>query len=206
MKLVFSGNRSLQRDALYRLIFRGLRGGYSPILLMGDRSFDFYAFLRARKKARIPISLLDTMQFASVVNGHHVRPLIRKSSEFDTQKTFTIFLDFTRHYLDDTVPEEVRRYMFRRDLEEIGVLEETSRPVFFFEGGTPYPATIQQELRALLFQASRIHLEASERRFIPRKFFLRPSEEKQFFGEDSSCTTYLCEKLAEKWKPHYKMA
>ena len=206
MKLAFTGKRELQRTILYQLLFRGLSGGYTPILLTGDRGFDLYGFLRARKRARFPIHLVENLQFACAVNGHHIKPLIEKTTSFDPTKSFTIFLDFTSHYLDDTVPETSRKFMFLRDLKAVHSLEEPLRPVFFFEGGNSYRGTLQEELRKTLLKSTKIHLEEHSGNFSLKKFALNETEREDFFfGTHKSSTHYLCQKLSERWKQNVSL-
>ena len=201
MKLAITGKRDLQRNILYQLLFRGLSGGYTPILLTGDRGFDLYGFLRARKRARFPIHLVEKIQFACAVNGHHIKPLIEKTGAFEPTKSFTIFLDFTSHYLDDTVSEGTRKYMFMRDLGSIHSLEEPLRPVFFFEGGSGYRGTLQEEFRKILLKNAKIHLEENSGNFSLKKFALTEIEREDFFfGTHNSSTHYLCQKLSQRWK------
>jgi len=196
MKLLFTGEREFRRKTLYKLIFRGLAGGYTPILLTGDRSFDLYDFLRVRKKVRFPMEPVRNLQFACAVNGHHIKTLIANTNRFDARTSFTIFLDFTGHYLDDTIPEDIRLYMFRRDLQSIARLETSLRPVFFFES-TPHRNTIQANLRSILESTAKLHLDQSGGRLLVRRFSLTEGEKKEFFeGHAHSGLFYLCKKLS----------
>ncbi len=197
MKLLFTGEREFRRKTLYKLIFRGLAGGYTPILLTGDRSFDLYDFLRVRKKVRFPMEPVRNLQFACAVNGHHIKTLIANTDRFDPRTSFTIFLDFTGHYLDDTIPEDIRLYMFERDLRSISSLETSLRPVFFFESTTSYRNTIQAKLKSILESRAKIHLDQTPGRLLLRRFSLSEIEKTEFFeGHSHSGLFYLCKKLS----------
>jgi hypothetical protein len=197
MKLLFTGEREIQRKSLYKLLFRALSGGFTPILLTGDRSFDLYDFLRVRKKLRFPMELASKIQFACAVNVHHMKTLISRTKEFDKETTFPIFLDFTGHYLDDTISEDIRTYMFYRDLQALSSVESIHRPVFFFESGFLYRDTIHSKLKQILENKVKIHLDQSSDKTRIRRFFLNESEKKEFFeGSTHSSLSYLCKKLS----------
>ena len=196
MKLLFTGDRETQRKSLYKLLFRALSGGFTPILLTGDRSFDLYDFLRVRKRMRFPMELASKIQFACAVNGHHMKTLISRTKDFDGS-SFPIFLDFTGHYLDDTISEDIRKYMFYRDLQSLSSVESINRPIFFFESGFLYRDTIHSKLKNILENKVKIHLEQSQDKTRIRRFFLNESEKKEFFeGSPHSGLFYLCKKLS----------
>jgi hypothetical protein len=197
MKLLFTGDRETQRNSLYKLLFRALSGGFTPILLTGDRSFDLYDFLRVRKKMRFPMELASKIQFACAVNAHHLKTLISRTKDFDLETSFPIFLDFTGHYLDDTISEDIRTYMFYRDLKSLSSVESIKTPIFFFESGFLYRDTIHSKLKNILENKVKIHLEQSKDKTRIRRFFLNESEKKEFFeGSPHSGLFYLCKKLS----------
>jgi hypothetical protein len=195
MKLLFTGESDFRRKNLYKLIFRGLTGGYTPILLTGDRGFDLYDFLRVRKKLRIPMASIENLQFASAVNGHHIKTLIANARTWNPRTSFLIFLDFTGHYLDETIPEEIRLFMFHRDLHSL-FTDSSPQPAFFFESSRIYRNTIQAKLKSILESRVKIHLDQKEGKLLLRRFALNHLEKKEFFeGSTHSELFYLCEKL-----------
>ncbi|MCB1143857.1 MAG: hypothetical protein H7A24_02865 [Leptospiraceae bacterium] len=197
MKIVFSDQSGIHRLSLYRLLFRALRGGYIPVVISGDRGFDLYHFLRERKLFRVSYDLISKIQFANPVNGHHLKTLIRRMEEMDPNLYFAIFIDFTSHYLDDTVPEDIRTFMFRRDLQSTSLLESSFRPVFFFETGRCHRDTGQAGYREFLTHHSHLHLLEDKGKFRLGHMRIRPEEKEEFFhGSHSSGLFYLCRKIA----------
>jgi hypothetical protein len=199
MKIVFLDNSGIHRVSLYRLLFRALYGGYIPIVISGDRSFDLYHFLRTRKFLRVPAALLSKILFANPVNGHHLKTLIKRISSMDPNVYFTIFMDFSKHYLDDTVPEDIRSFMFRRDFQSISLLESSLRPVFFFESGRVYLGTKHQEFRDYILKNSNLIFKEENQKFHLKYFYAKQLEKEEFFyGSHSSGLFYLCRKIAER--------
>ncbi len=180
---------------IYNLLIRSVLSGYTPILVTGERGFPYYSFLKYGKFYRLPVSVTGELLCVSAVNMYHLEGIISEIKALEHENSLLpVFMDFSRHYLDEKVPSEIAEFLFRRDYSKIEKLDLYSRGgIFFYESGTVRESQRIMRFRSILQFHSYAYLELEN--CSKKSMYFNKKQREKIHGSTDPAILGLCKKF-----------
>ena len=196
MLLTLFNQDNSARQRIYEFLLSLQLQDCDPVLVLKDGSFSFYHYLRLGKMHRIPFDITGNLLSVSAVNMYHLEEIIKNIKEKvlpQYPNLLPVFMDFSKHYIDDSVSPETARFLFKRDL---GLIEKfsarTDRPALFIERGNSVSSSSQVLFRSILHHTSGISMNLDTGKTALLKQNLTLEEKQKLYGSPDSGLFYLC--------------
>ena len=182
------------KSRIYRFLLKLMVKGFTPVLLLGERGFSFYHFVRMGKIHRIPFAVTGNLLSVSAVNMYHIEEIISdiyQKIASGTPNAVPVFVNFTAHYIDENVPRDTADFLFQRDIREITrIARATDRPALFIESGRVNTVTRQTDYRSIIYHRSSLYLDYNHKKITKENLTLE--EKEKIYGSSDSGIFHLC--------------
>ncbi|MCB1178710.1 MAG: hypothetical protein KDK36_14090 [Leptospiraceae bacterium] len=188
---------------IFEIMLNSLYQGFFPIVFSGESGFPFLFFLDYTRRYKIPFSLTSRLLSASAVNMHHVYSILRQIQKMSPEY-YPIFVDFSRHYLDENVSEWSSRSIFKRDMNLVRKISGENKPILFYESGRGRSTHRHPFFRREIYVFSEVCLSISATDNSVQKFSIT-SEEEVLHGSANYTLYCICSAIVPGLEKYSKI-
>jgi hypothetical protein len=118
---------------------------------------------------------------------------------------FPVFIDFSRHYLDENVSDWSSRSLFQRDLNMVSKLEHSQRPVLFYESGRGKSTNRHPFFRKQIYLFSEVCISLSAQKTEVKKFSLPNLSQESSNGSANHTFFSICSTIVPGLEQYSKI-